>query len=329
MSQSNQPQNSPKEIERLTGQKLYDPQPGQYTMPKPVDFVPQRVVSLVPSVTESLFDLNLNSRLVGVTDYCVYPVAGVAKLPKVGGTKNPDIQKILALNPDLVIMNDEENRREDAEALQTAGIPLWVTGPRTVMAAINLLWEMMDIFDESSMVPRIRQIEKELDVVSPAMHAHSPLKTFVPIWRDPWMTANADTYLHDVLEVLGLENAFAERERMFPLKADLGEMEPLAKDDPRVKGRDVRYPRVTLAEVEATQPELILLPSEPYVFGEEDAKVFYELDMPAAKYGNIYLVDGTLLLWHGTRLGLALRELPPVIETARRRQTEDKEPPIL
>jgi ABC-type Fe3+-hydroxamate transport system substrate-binding protein len=300
-------------------QRIYDPTPGQYRMPRPVNFLPERVISLVPSVTESLFDLNIGHRLVGITDYCSRPSERVARVAKVGGTKNPDIAKIISLRPDLVIMNDEENRREDAEALQTAGIYVWVTGPRTVLAAVNLLWEIMDVFDEASMVPRVRQIERVMDIVSPALNAEKPIRTFVPIWRDPWMTFNGDTYAHDLLEVLGMNNVFAERQRQFPLAADLGESPPLAANDPRVEGRDRRYPRITLAEIESLQPELVLLPNEPYTFTEEDAEVFFNMNIPAAQVGNIYLIDGSFLTWHGTRLDAALREVPLVVQEARQR----------
>src|SRR5215813_10122637 len=100
-------------------------------MEAPVSTPPRRVVSLVPSVTESLFDLNLGDRLIAITDYCVYPEAGVARLPRIGGTKNPDVGRIINLSPDLVIANQEENRKEDVLALQEAGIPVWVMFPRT------------------------------------------------------------------------------------------------------------------------------------------------------------------------------------------------------
>jgi iron complex transport system substrate-binding protein len=108
---------------------------------------PRRVVSLVPSVTGSLFDLQLGHCLVGVTEFCVYPPAGVAALPKVGGTKNPDRDRILALGPDLVIANQEENRREDVDALRAAGVPVWVTFPNTARDTLNLLWALTWVFD--------------------------------------------------------------------------------------------------------------------------------------------------------------------------------------
>jgi ABC-type Fe3+-hydroxamate transport system substrate-binding protein len=288
------------------------PQSYNYEMEKPVDYVPQRVVSLVPSVTESLFDLNLGSRVVGVTDYCTRPAEGVKKLPKVGGTKNPDIQAIVALRPDLVIMNQEENRKADADALQAAGIPTWVTHPNTVREALDLLWTMMDVFEEPSMVPRVRLIEVAYEWTLGVVSDLTPKRAFVPIWRDPWMTFNRDTYINDLLHTCGVENVFADRVRQFPLKADLGQAEPLADDDPRVVDRDVRYPRLALDEVVAAQPEMVLLPDEPYIFSQADADEIARLDIPAAKNGQIHLVDGSLLTWHGTRIAYALRDLPPL-----------------
>jgi len=282
-----------------------------YEIEKPVDYIPQRVVSLVPSVTESLFDLNIGSRVVGVTDYCTRPAEGVRRLPKLGGTKNPNIQAIQALHPDLVIMNQEENRREDAEALQSAGVPVWVTHPNTVREALNLLWSIMDVFEEPSMVPRVRLIEVAYEWTLGVVRELQPKRAFVPIWRDPWMTFNRDTYIHDLLRTCGVENVFADRVRQFPLKADLGLVEPIPADDRRVVDRDVRYPRISLDEVIVAQPELILLPDEPYEFAQKDADELAQLGLPA----TILLVDGSLLTWHGTRIAYALRDLPPLFGT--------------
>lgn len=290
-----------------------EPNAIRWHMAPPIDHVPQRVVSLVPSLTESLFDLDLGPRLVGVTAYCVRPVMGVQLLPRVGGTKNPDVDAILRLEPDLVLMNDEENRREDAEKLQSAGIPVWVTGPRTIVDVLNLLWTIMDIFDHAVMVPRVREIERAYDYTLAAARGAPSVPTFAPIWRDPWMTFNADTYAHDVLRVCGAANVFADRERQFPLAADLGDADPLPDDDPRAAGRDRRYPRITLDEVVAAQPELVLLPDEPYAFAAEDVEAISALDIPAAHSGRIYRVDGSLLTWHGTRVAYALRDLPALI----------------
>lgn len=287
----------------------------RYQMEVPIQSPPQRVVSLVPSTTESLFDLNLGTRVVGVTDYCVRPADGVAHLPHIGGTKNPDIQAIRALNPDLVMANQEENRREDVEALQAAGIPVWVTFPRTVADTFNFLWNIMYVFDETSMVPRVRLIEQTMDWVQGVTKANEdyPCRVFVPIWYDPLMTFNADTYSHDVLRVCGGTNVFAGRERRFPLEADLGQAPALPADDPRVVGRDLRYPRISMAEVEAAQPDVILLPDEPFTFTAEHIPLFQQLDVPAVRHNRIHLVDGSLLTWHGTRLGHALTLLPELL----------------
>jgi ABC-type Fe3+-hydroxamate transport system substrate-binding protein len=284
-------------------------------MEAPVSTPPQRVVSLVPSVTESLFDLNLGSRLVAITDYCIYPADGVANLTRVGGTKNPNLEKIIALAPDLVIANQEENREQDVEALREAGIPVWVTFPKTVLEAINLLWNIMHVFDEPTMVPRVRLIEQTYDwVMRISDTREQPCRVFAPIWFDPLMTFNADTYTHDLLRVCGGTNVFAERERMYPLKADLGEADPHPGDDPRAQGRDTRYPRVTMQEVEAAQPDMILLPSEPFQFTDQYIPLFAALETPARnRNGGIILVDGSLLTWHGTRLAHAMNTLPPLL----------------
>ncbi len=289
----------------------------EYRMERPVEYVPRRVISLVPSLTESLCDLNLADRLIGVTDYCTRPAEVVRRLTKVGGTKNPDIARIIALHPDLVLMNREENRQADAEALQAAGVPIWVTQPNTVREALDLLWAIMDVFEEGSASARVRLTEIKYEWTLGVTTNVTPRRVFAPIWRDPWMTINRNTYMHDILRVCGAENVFANRERQFPLAADLGQAEPLPVDDARVAGRDVRYPRISLDEVVAAQPEIVLLPDEPYAFGEADAAEMARLDIPAASTNAIYLVDGSLLSWHGTRIAYALRELPPIFGVAR------------
>jgi ABC-type Fe3+-hydroxamate transport system substrate-binding protein len=298
---------------------MNDPQPsyvyGDPALAVPVTEAPRRVVSLVPSVTESLFDLNLGARLVGITDYCVRPSDHVSAIRHVGGTKNPDIQRIVDLRPDLVIANQEENRRQDVETLREAGIPVWVTFPKSVADVFNLLWDIMNLFEETSMVPRVRLIEYTYDWVQGISRGRDdqPCRVFVPIWKNPWMTFNADTYAHDLLWVCGGLNVFAERERRYPLQADVGAAQAYPPDDPRAAGRDTRYPRVTLEEVAAAQPDVILLPSEPYPFTEADIVDFAALDVPAARENRIRLVDGSLLFWHGTRVAYALNEIPSML----------------
>jgi ABC-type Fe3+-hydroxamate transport system substrate-binding protein len=286
-----------------------------YSLDAPVEEAPSTVISLVPSITESLFDLNLGNRVIGRTDYCVLPAGKVDSIPSLGGTKNPDVERIIAMQPGLVFANVEENRKEDVQALQDAGIPVWISFPKTVQDVFNLLWNIMYLFDETSMVARIRLIEQVYDRLLNMAEANEEAlpKVFVPIWLDPLMTANRDTYLSDLLFVCGGMNIFAERERQFPLKADLGEGEALSKDDLRVVGRDTRYPRLTMAEVEVAQPDIILLPSEPFQFTEKHIALFQALDVPAAKHKRIRLVDGQWLTWHGTRVAYALNDLPALL----------------
>jgi ABC-type Fe3+-hydroxamate transport system substrate-binding protein len=276
---------------------------------------PRRVVSLVPSVTESLFDLGCGERVVGVTEYCIHPAAGVAGLPKIGGTKNPDLGAIRALQPDLIIANQEENRKEDVDALRAGGCNVWVTFPCTVAQTFEHLWDIVRLFDVPQMSQSIDAMERVYEWAARAAEDNPGVGVFVPIWREPkgtdsprwWMTFNRGAYAHDLLRVCGGANIFAERVRRYPLSADLGEAPPVEPSPEH----DTRYPRVTPAEVAARSPQVILLPSEPYPFTEADRAAFDSFpDLPAVQHNRIYPVDGTLLTWPGTRVGRALAEVP-------------------
>jgi hypothetical protein len=136
-------------------------------------------------------------------------------------------------------------------------------------------------------------------------------RAFVPIWKDPLMTLNQDTFGSDMLAQAGADNAFADRERQYPLAADLGRRSPIAAD--RAAGRDRRYPRVTSEEVIARAPDLVLLPDEPYVFGPADAAEIAALDIPAARRGAISLASGKDLFWYGAHAALALPRLRALV----------------
>jgi ABC-type Fe3+-hydroxamate transport system substrate-binding protein len=271
-----------------------------------------------------LFDLDLGDRLVGITDYCVHPAASVAHLRRLGGTKNPDCAAIIALQPDLVLANREENRPEDIARLQAAGLDVWVSFPQTVRQAMDVLWELVRRFNLPDASARLAMIEHMLDWTRAASLEREPVRVFCPVWRNPaagqapareawWMTANARTYLHDLLAVCGAANVFGGRERRYPLAADLQPAPEATGPERAGDDRDTRYPRVTLAEIAAAEPQVILLPSEPYAFCEYDRQELLEaLDVPATRAGHVHLVDGSLLTWHGTRLARALRDLPPL-----------------
>jgi ABC-type Fe3+-hydroxamate transport system substrate-binding protein len=270
---------------------------------------PQRLVSLVPSITEVLFRFGRGSEVVGITDYCTEPAAEVARKTTIGGTKNPDLARILALEPHLVFAVAEENRRQDVEQLEAAGVPVYVFEPRTVRDGIDLLWRVADLLNCRDEVARlIQEIDLTYDETCALVAARGRVRVFCPIWKDPYMTINEATYVHDVLWVSGGANVFGRRQRRFPLAADLGQgVEPSRR---RYEERDRRYPRVTLEEMAALQPEVILLPDEPYVFTAADLEDFDRFPaLPAVRNRRVHLIDGKLVSWYGPRIGRSLLRL--------------------
>jgi iron complex transport system substrate-binding protein len=280
---------------------------------------PQRVVSLVPSMTDTLVELGVGASLVGVTDFCRLPAELEGQVRRVGGTRTADAAAIQSLLPDIVMANQEENEKPLVEALEAAGVSVWVTFPRSVRESLDVLWQVIDLFRIPRSAPRLQVLEATLDWTMRAAAESNRPRVFCPIWhgRTPtgepwWMTFNAGAYAHDVLWVCGGENAFAARERRYPLEADLG-FTP-AED---AAGRDTRYPCVGLAEVTSVQPEVILLPDEPFHFDQAEEQLLRSAlaGTPAAMENRIHRMDGTLLAWHGTRLGKALAELPALLQS--------------
>jgi ABC-type Fe3+-hydroxamate transport system substrate-binding protein len=245
---------------------------------------PQRVVSLVPSDTHSMIALGVGDRLVGRTTYCEHG-DGVAT---VGGTKDVDVDAVLALAPQLVIANQEENTRPVLEKLAERGTVL-VSLPRRVDEGIAHLARLARIMGLSQ-EPAVKDLIKRGYELPKSQPTQARLRAFVPIWMDPLMTLNAETFGSDVLARIGVENVFGDRMRLYPLAADLGKMLP--QD---AAGRDVRYPRVTLDEVKARGADVILLPDEPYVFTEADEAVLRDA-LPNAK---VVRVSGKDLFWYG------------------------------
>jgi ABC-type Fe3+-hydroxamate transport system substrate-binding protein len=241
-------------------------------------FPPRRIISLVPSLTETLFALGAGERVVGVTDYCTHPPEGIARITKVGGTKNPRLEKIRQLTPDLVILNEEENRREDFLWLAEHGLPLYVTAPRTVADGIAVIEKLGALIGRQDQSAPIVQAQRELYNRLAVEFTDRPrLRVFCPIWRKPWMSFNAGTYADDMLWRCGGENIF--------------------------RTKPERYFVTTLEEAAALSPQVVLLPSEPYPF---TLKHFVHLkplaETPAGRSGHFYCIDGMALCWYGPRI---------------------------
>lgn len=260
---------------------------------------PKRVVSLVPSETLTLFDIGCGGALVGRTDYCELPTESVAKIPAIGGTKNPRVADVLALEPDLVIANQEENTKGDLEKLSAAGVRVFISFPRRVAEGISHIARLAQIFQvggDAGVKELVRRGYHALRDAESAREGRTPVRVFCPIWMKPLMTIHGDTFISDMITLCGGTNVFADRERRYPLAADLGHLVPIASD-----GKDTRYPRITEEEVIARAPELVLLPNEPHPFTQEDAAVFRAMPIPAAARGAVVMTDGKDLSWYGSR----------------------------
>lgn len=252
----------------------------------------RRIVSLVPSLTETLFGLGCGDAIVGVTRYCTEPAGTVDRVEKVGGTKNPAIERICALQPDLVLVNAEENRKEDFEALERAGLRVFVTFPHHAGDIVGLIRRLGELTGCDAEAERISaDLQQALAQVLAEMERREDprrSRVFCPIWKNPWMSFNGDTYADDMLWLAGGYN--------------------VCRDRPQ------RYCRVTLEEVAVAQPETILLPDEPYVFAPKDLAALTPLqETPAYRARRIHFIDGKALSWYGPRTASGLRYLRGVL----------------
>lgn len=233
-----------------------------------------RIVSLVPSLTELLFDLGLGDRISGRTRFCIRPKNSIETVPVIGGTKNPRIGKIQSIGPDLIIANREENRKEDIDRL-AKDYEVLLTDIKTVDDALNTIREIgLKLGVEQPAISLVNDIRSELDQI-PEMPA---IPTIYFIWRNPWMSVGSDTYIHDVMTRWNLENIF---------------------------GYMKRYPEINLKNMADPDPALILLSSEPFPFRhkhiDEIRTYFPESD--------IRLVNGQWFSWYGSRMKISFRAL--------------------
>lgn len=230
--------------------------------------VPLRIISLVPSQTELLADLNLDDRVVGITRFCERPKDWFYKKARVGGTKDVDIERISALKPDLILGNAEENTKKIISQLE-AQYPVWLSDVKDLQSACDMILSIGEITkrrDTSTyLVERIRENFAQLQPLA------KPLKVLYLIWKDPYMAAGRDTFIHSMLELAGFENVLTDPES--------------------------RYPKLEIEEISQLNPDLVLLSSEPYPFRENHIEeIKEELNLTAIT------VDGAMLSWYGSRL---------------------------
>jgi len=229
---------------------------------------PQRIVSLVPSQTELLYELGLDHEVVGITKFCVHPGHWFRNKTRVGGTKDVHLDRIEALQPDLILANKEENVREQIEAL-AASYPVWVSDVRTVTQALEMIREVGMLIGRAE---KANELAERIDAGFARLTGIArPKRVAYLIWRKPWMSVGGDTFVHDVLTRMGWQNVF---------------------------GDEHRYPSFTEAELAARKPELVLLSSEPFPFAEKHIAELQAI-VPNA---DIRLADGEMFSWYGSRM---------------------------
>ena len=252
---------------------------------------PRRIVSLVPSYSELVAAMNLADRLVGVTRYCIDPPE-LRPIRKVGGTKNPNIGRIVKLEPELVLANLEENREDDVAALRDAGLDVYVGDVRGAADLGGDMDNVAALLAGSAHVQR-KQLDAAIDEQAHLDHARPRVRAACLIWRNPWMAASGDTYIGDLLRRAGAVNVFERH-------------------------RGGRYPRIALKELIAADPEVILLPDEPYEFGPRHRDELAALHgISAARNGNVLLCDGQMITWWGVRTAGALPAVAALLDRAR------------
>jgi len=254
-----------------------------------------RIVSLCPSLTELAFDLGRGEELVGITDYCVHPAEKVGAIEKVGGTKTPKIARIVELRPDVVLLNEEENRVEDAEALAAAGVRTHASFPRDVQGTAEMVRSIGEALGRAEAAEAIaRDIEARAARVRAAAVGRRAVAFAYLIWRKPWMAVNRDTFAHALLAQAGGTNVFADRAE--------------------------RYPTFELQDLESSRPDLVLLGTEPYPFQEKHAEEIALATGIARE--RFRIADGEYLSWHGSRTPAGIDYAEKLIAGARQARSD-------
>lgn len=231
--------------------------------------IPERIVSLVPSQTELLFDLGLDNKILGITNFCILPKNKTKKVSKIGGTKNVNIEKIRNLKPDLIIAGKEENERNQIEELQN-DFPVWISDVKDFDTALEMIKSVSEITGKQEAGLEIvnKIVSEKLEFESNKFQKY---KALYFIWRKPYMVAGGDTFINSMLELAGFENEAKKLNR---------------------------YPILYEENSNNFNPEIILLCSEPYRFAEKHIHEFKKL-YPLAK---TLIVDGQPFTWYGSRM---------------------------
>ena len=239
-----------------------------------IDKVPQRIISLVPSQTELLFDLGLDKEVVGITKFCVHPDEWFRSKTRVGGTKQLKIDIIHQLQPDLIIANKEENVKEQIEELERH-YPVWVSDVNNLDDAYAMIEQIGLITGKINKSKEIiGSIKKEFSRLQPISSPLGAGGTAYLIWQNPYMTVGGDTFIHSMMTAAGFENIYSDKKR---------------------------YPEISIAELQTANCKLLLLSSEPYPFKQKHAE---EIKAQGFK-GQVLLVDGEMFSWYGSRLQYA------------------------
>ncbi len=233
----------------------------------PLHKIPRRIVSIVPSQTEFLFDLGLDEEVVGITKFCVHPAVWFKSKKRVGGTKKVSIDAVRDLKPDIIFANKEENTKEDIEKLRDI-CPVWVSDIHNFDEAIDMMISIGTIVDKRKNAEMI--VADILEAKRGFSIDGKKADTLYLIWKKPYMAAGADTFIHEMMRIAGFRNAVTDK----------------------------RYPVIETEDILELNPSFIMLSSEPYPFKQKDIDELSEI-LPDAK---IILVDGELFSWYGSRL---------------------------
>jgi len=268
-------------IQKYSDSFFIDQMGGQISLGNP----PKRIISLVPSQTELLYELGAADLLVGRTKFCVHPKPDVLKLPVVGGTKTPDLQRIIKLNPDLIIGNKEENEQISIEEIKRH-FPVWMSDIENFNQSIDMIMMLGSLLaceeNASALLEQILVAKDELQTFAGAKFGNHKPGVIYMIWKNPYMAAGTNTFINEMIGFCGLKNLAGGR-----------------------------YPEFSNEQLNALKPELIFLSSEPYPFKDKHVSEIKEI-CPGAK---IVLVDGEMFSWYGCRIKAAFPYFKQLLQT--------------